>query len=156
METQKKFTFVPPKTTSDLMQIPQEMQIYLFGVLSTRYTRELVTAFELINQGSLHKTLEMILTCCYCNEPFSANMIHQILSHIKNSPNEIKHVLNLLNHIILIEDPLQSARLGLALDGYKDNDVTYSGLLSIVRQNQSSDAKKSYQCVKFIVTLANK
>jgi ubiquitin carboxyl-terminal hydrolase 9/24 len=56
----------------------------------------------------------------------------------------------------LIEDPLQLKRLRLAIDGYKDNDVVYNGLLSIVRQNQSSDAKKSYQCVKFIVTLANR
>lgn len=61
----------------------------------------------------------------------------------------------LLNYIVLIEDPLQHRRLQLAIDGYKDNDVIYNGLLSIVRQNQGSDAKKSYQCVKFIVTLAN-
>ena len=50
---------------------------------------------------------------------------------------------------------MQLKRLQLALDGYKDNDTVYNGLLSIVRQNQGSDAKKSYQCVKLIVTLAN-
>ena len=55
----------------------------------------------------------------------------------------------------MIEDPLQLKRLQLAIDGYKDNDVIYNGLLSVVRQNQGSDAKKSYQCVKFIVALAN-
>ena len=55
----------------------------------------------------------------------------------------------------LIEDPLQLKRLQLTLDGYKDEDTVYNGLLTIVRQNQNTDAKKSYHCVKFIVTLAN-
>lgn len=149
--------FQPPSDTADLIQLPQEVQIYLIGALSNRYLKELVFAFEQINHNQLTKTLEMVLTCCYCNEAFSANIIHQILIHVNNSSfNEIKNVLTLLYNIILIEDPLQLKRLQLAIDGYKDNDVVYNGLLSIVRQNQSSDAKKSYQCVKFIVTLANR
>ncbi len=56
----------------------------------------------------------------------------------------------------MIEDPLQLKRFILTIDGFKDTKVEYFGLLSIIRQNQSSDAKKSYQCVKFIVTVANK
>jgi ubiquitin carboxyl-terminal hydrolase 9/24 len=144
-------------TRSDLIVMPQEMQIYLHGALSTRYLKELVFTFEQINHNYLTKTFQMILSCCYCNEVFSANMIQQILIHIHNSSsNEIKQVLNMLNGILLIEDPLQLKRLCLVTDGYKGNDIVYNGLLSIVRQNQSSDAKKSYQCVKFIVTLANK
>lgn len=39
-----KFTkfhfFSPPQSTADLLPIPQEMQIYLFGVLSSRYLKE--------------------------------------------------------------------------------------------------------------------
>lgn len=149
--------FEPSFDTKDLLQLPQEMQIYLIGALSNRYLKEIVFAFEQINHNQLTKTLEMILTSCYCNELFSTNMIHQILIHVNNSSfNEIKQVLSLLYNIILIEDPLQLKRLRLAMDGYKDDDVVYNGLLSIVRQNQSCDAKKSYQCVKFIVTLANR
>ncbi len=64
---------------------------------------QLVFAFEQINHNQLSKTLEMILTCCYCNEAFSANFIHQILIHVNNSSfNEIKQVLNLLYNIIVI------------------------------------------------------
>jgi ubiquitin carboxyl-terminal hydrolase 9/24 len=151
------FKFVPPVASNDSLQMPQEMQIYLVGALSNRYLKELVYAFEQINHNSLTKTLEMILSCCYCNELFSSNMIHQILLHINNSSsNEIKQALSLLYNIILIEDQLQLTRFRLAIDGYRDNNTFFNGLLSIIRQNQSSDAKKSYQCVKFIVTLANK
>lgn len=151
------FKFVPPVASNDLLPMPQEMQIYLVGALSNRYLKELVYAFEQINHSSLTKTLEMILSCCYCNELFSSNMIHQILLHINNSSsNEIKQALSLLYNIILIEDQLQLTRFRLAIDGYRDSNTFFNGLLSIIRQNQSSDAKKSYQCVKFIVTLANK
>jgi ubiquitin carboxyl-terminal hydrolase 9/24 len=127
----------------------------------------------------LSKSLQMIQSCCFCNESFSASIIHQILLSINTlSSNDTKQALYLLNSIIvrkneiyyniivgfiyficvsvkLIEDPLQLKRLQLTLDGYKDENTVYNGLLTIVRQNQSSDAKKSYHCVKFIVTLAN-
>lgn len=32
--------FSPPVSTADLLAVPQEMQIYLFGVLSSRYLKE--------------------------------------------------------------------------------------------------------------------
>ena len=148
-----EFKFSPPTFGSDLLQVPQEMQIYLFGALSSRYLKELVFAFEQISQSSLTRTLEMILSCCYCNDAFSQNIIHQILMHVNtSSSNEIKQALSLLYKIVCIEDPLQLSRFKLAIDGSKE---CYHGLLAIIRQNQSSDAKKSYHCVKFIVTLAN-
>jgi ubiquitin carboxyl-terminal hydrolase 9/24 len=147
------FKFFPPTFGSDLLQVPQEMKIYLFGALSGRYLKELVFAFEQINFNLLTKTLDMILSCCYCNESFSTNIIHQILSHINTaSSNEIKQAISLLYQIVSIEDPLQLIRFKLVIDGNKEHTI---GLLSIIRQNQSSDAKKSYHCVKFIVTLAN-
>ncbi len=143
------------------------MQIYLFGALSHRYLKELIFAFEQINLVSLSKTLHMVLSCCYCNESFSSSIIQQILLHVSNaSSNEIKQALALLHKIVLLEDPLQLARFKLAIDGDtgdtttggNDNNMTSqcNGLLACIRQNQSSDAKKSYHCVKFIVTLATR
>jgi hypothetical protein len=32
--------FQPPSNTEDLIQLPQEMQIYLIGALSNRYLKE--------------------------------------------------------------------------------------------------------------------
>ena len=32
--------FQPPSNTDDLIQLPQEMQIYLIGALSNRYLKE--------------------------------------------------------------------------------------------------------------------
>jgi hypothetical protein len=123
--------FTPPNNSADLLPIPQEMQIYLFGVLSSRYLKEvpnipinkillhfflllfinlmnskrllkLVVAFEQISHNSLAKALQMIQSCCYCNESFSANIIHQILLNINTlSSNDTKQALYLLNSIIV-------------------------------------------------------
>lgn len=90
------------------------------------------------------------------NEKFSAHLINLILTYISSSTGEIKSALFLLQHLILIEDDYQLARLKLTLDGYKEGDIVNNGLLQIIRQNQTSDAKKSYQCVKFIVALGTK
>jgi ubiquitin carboxyl-terminal hydrolase 9/24 len=141
----------------DLIQIPPEMQIYIYGTLSNRYLKEIVYAFEEVNHNQLTKTLEMLMSCCFGNQAFSANLIHQILNHINNcSTNEIKQVLSLLQNIILIEDNLQLKRLRLVIDGYKDNEIIQTGLLNIIKQNQTSDAKKAYHCIKFIIATANK
>ena len=59
----------------------------------------------------------------------------------------------------LIDDPLQLTRFRVALEGNEAESTSSScfhGLLHVVRHNQSLDAKKSYQCVKLIVSLANK
>jgi hypothetical protein len=53
----------------------------------------------------------------------------------------------------MIQDPLQLKRLDVALNGTKSYA---NGLLNIIRQNQNSDAKKCYHCVKFIVKLSNR
>jgi ubiquitin carboxyl-terminal hydrolase 9/24 len=165
-----EFQFTPYDTTTttttnidNLLPVPQEMQIYLFGALSHRYLKELIFAFEQINLVSLSKTLHMVLSCCYCNESFSSSIIQQILLHVSNaSSNEIKQALALLHKIVLLEDPLQLTRFKLAIDGgngdnvYDTNMSHSNGLLACIRQNQSSDAKKSYHCVKFIVTLATR
>lgn len=153
MLNDNEFKFTPPtiNESNQLLFVPQEMQIYLFGALSPRYLKELIYAFEQINMASLNKTLQMILSCCYCNESFSSSIIHQILLHVSTaSSNEIKQALALLNKIVSLEDPLQLTRFKLAIDNNNN------GLLTCIRQNQSSDAKKSYHCVKFIVTLATR
>ena len=67
-----------------------------------------------------------------------------------------------------MEDPLQKTRLDYIIDDCeievgdksKDGEVTESlkvhGLLSLVKNNQVSDSRRSYQCIKTLVTAANK
>jgi ubiquitin carboxyl-terminal hydrolase 9/24 len=98
----------------------------------------------------------MLKTCSFLNEKFSAHLINLILTYISNSTGELKSALFLLQNMMLIEDDYQLARLKLTLDGYREGDTINNGLLQIIRQTQTTDAKKSYQCVKFIVALGTK
>jgi hypothetical protein len=67
-------------------------------------------------------------------------------------------VLTNLFLLKLIDDEFQPTRLKACLEGFTDDTSSCSpcvGLLAIIRSNQNLDAKKSYQCVKLIVNLAN-
>ena len=67
-----------------------------------------------------------------------------------------------------MEDPLQKSRLDYIIDDCeievgdksKDGEITESqkvhGLLALVKNNQISDSRRSYQCIKTLVTAANK
>lgn len=101
----RKISFRRPSECDvhQLLPLPQEVQIYLYGALSAKYLKEVVLAIEHIEPTPLPKTCEMILTCCYCNETFSENILVQILTHISVSlSNEFKQGLMLLNDIIVI------------------------------------------------------
>ena len=73
-----------------------------------------------------------------------------------------------INIFQVMEDPLQKSRLDYIIDDCeievgdksKEGDVTESlkvyGLLALVKNNQISDSRRSYQCIKTLVTAANK
>ncbi|CAF0802298.1 unnamed protein product [Brachionus calyciflorus] len=125
----------------------------LFNPESTVLLKQIVNAFENINLNHLKQTTQLIEKCCSINEKFNYGIIKQILLNINNSnffQYDIKQVIQLLQNIILIDDDLQLKRLKLCLEG--DNGI---GLLALIRTNQNTDAKKSYNCVKLIVNLAN-
>ena len=73
-----------------------------------------------------------------------------------------------INIFQVMEDPLQKSRLDYIIDDCeievgdksKEGDITESlkvyGLLALVKNNQISDSRRSYQCIKTLVTAANK
>ena len=53
-----------------------------------------------------------------------------------------------------MDDPLQNLRIKLIIEGKPDLNLI--GLLQLVRDNQSSDSCRSYQCIKTLVNASNK
>lgn len=53
-----------------------------------------------------------------------------------------------------LSDPLQGSRLNYAMDGNKEQSI--DGLLELVDKHQTSDSCRAYQCIKTLVTAANK
>ncbi|KFM65448.1 Ubiquitin carboxyl-terminal hydrolase 24, partial [Stegodyphus mimosarum] len=100
----------------------------------------------------------MIVQCCFCNETFSASAICQIMLQYASVPsNELKNLSFLLLEILALEDPLQFKRVQLVMDGVYDEFLpSYQGMLAIIRANEPNDSRRSYQGVKFLVSLSLK
>eukprot|EP00061_Rhincodon_typus_P018462 g47637.t1 len=99
--------------------------------------------------GSLSVISDMVTYCCFCNEHFSLVQVLQIIkSQLETAPpHELKNIFQLLHEILVIEDPLQSRRLKFAFESEK-------GLLALMHQSNNVDSSRCYQCIKFLVLLA--
>ena len=83
---------------------------------------------------------------------------------------ELKNLSTLLLEILIMDDPLQGQRLKYIIDdsdtveSEKEDDLLASssnnssvhGLLTLVKNNQITDSRRSYQCIKTLVNAANK
>ncbi|XP_070563005.1 ubiquitin carboxyl-terminal hydrolase 24-like isoform X2 [Ptychodera flava] len=134
-----------------LIPLPMEVKIRLFQHDTIRYVREAVLACREVS-GSTTAIEDVLLYCSFCNESFSIAVLMMIKSQVNVVPaNELKSVLGLLLELLLLDDPLQLTRLKWTIDG-TNND----GLLSIIRSSNVNDSRRAYQCIKFLVNLANR
>ncbi|XP_064624443.1 ubiquitin carboxyl-terminal hydrolase 24-like isoform X2 [Lineus longissimus] len=139
------------------LKMSTEMHKCVFGPDSSRYIREVVFAIREVTTSTAALT-DMLLYCGFCNKQFSMEVLKQIMFQYMNSPsNELKNIFTLLMDFVLLEDPLQLQRLQCVIEGFTDeNDFSHQGMLDVIRSNNTSDSRRSYQCIKFLVHIANK
>lgn len=120
-----------------------------------RYLKEICYVFQEISSGQLIHTIELIEKLIKNNENLSEQFIRIIL---QTHMNDLKSLFKLLNHILLIEDSLQKKRLHLVFEGKEINNdcQIFNGLYSLIRTNIENEQRRTYQIVKFIITLSNK
>ncbi len=61
--------FQPPVFSEDLLQVPQEVQIYLFGALSSKYLREVIKKFCLSFpfKNRINEVQIVLILACLCD-----------------------------------------------------------------------------------------
>ncbi|KAF2976666.1 hypothetical protein EK904_003280 [Melospiza melodia maxima] len=163
-----------------LLALHEEVEALLFLSEGKPYLMELCVKGVLCPQvmhalreltGSLSVLMEMVVYCCFCNEHFSFTVLHFIKTQLETAPpHELKNIFQLLHEILVIEDPLQVERIKFAFEtengligklagGWK------SGLwflihvflpTALMHHSNHVDSSRCYQCVKFLVTLAQK
>uniref|UniRef100_A0A673MZ36 Ubiquitin carboxyl-terminal hydrolase 24 n=1 Tax=Sinocyclocheilus rhinocerous TaxID=307959 RepID=A0A673MZ36_9TELE len=135
--------------SSPLLPLHPDINTLLFKAEGQAYLMEVMFAMRELS-GPLSFLIEMITYCSFCNEPFSLGVLHLLKSPLETAPpHELKNVFQMLLEILMIEDPLQSQRLKYAFESEK-------GLLALMHQSNNVDSSRCYQCVKFLVTLAQK
>uniref|UniRef100_A0A671LMJ9 Ubiquitin carboxyl-terminal hydrolase 24 n=1 Tax=Sinocyclocheilus anshuiensis TaxID=1608454 RepID=A0A671LMJ9_9TELE len=135
--------------SSPLLPLHPDINTLLFKAEGQVYLMEVMFAMRELS-GPLSFLIEMITYCSFCNEPFSLGVLHILKSPLETAPpHELKNVFQMLLEILMIEDALQSQRLKYAFESEK-------GLLALMHQSNNVDSSRCYQCVKFLVTLAQK
>lgn len=147
-----------PKTVFPMkfLFMPQDMENYVFGAESSRYLREVIHAIREVGTSLI--ICDMLIYCSFCNYQFSENVLKLLMHQYMTAPsNELKPVFSLLTELLMLEDPVQGQRIKVVIDGVTDSAGTaYDGLLATVRLNHATDSRRSYTCIKFLVSLASK
>ncbi|XP_063403289.1 ubiquitin carboxyl-terminal hydrolase 24-like [Mytilus trossulus] len=152
----RKPTTVSP---SKVLRLSPDMEQYVFGPESNRYIREVVHAVrEVTGNHNYNCIADMLIQCSFCNADFSRLVLKYVMHQYSTAPsNELKPIFTLLEDLLTLEDPIQTDRLQIVVDGYIDEAGTeYEGLLAVVRSNHMNDSRRSYSCIKFLVSVANK
>ncbi|XP_053549190.1 ubiquitin carboxyl-terminal hydrolase 24 [Bombina bombina] len=138
----------PVNRPSPPLALCEEVEALMFTPEGKPYLLEVMFAMREL-PGSLSVIIEMVVYCCFCNERFSLTALHFIKNQLETAPpHELKNTFTLLHEILVIEDPLQLHRLKFAFET--------DGLLALMHHSNHVDSSRCYQCVKFLVTLAQK
>lgn len=141
---------------SDLLPMPELVHKALSGPGACRYLREVVSACR-ETTGFMDTLVQLVVQGSFCNEPFSSLVIRLIMTQYSTVPsNELKNLSQLLLELMKVEDPLQFSRIKLVIDGSREEKAEFDGLLEIIKSNQNNDSRRSYQGVKFLVTMAHR
>ncbi|XP_071953763.1 ubiquitin carboxyl-terminal hydrolase 24-like [Antedon mediterranea] len=134
------------------LQTPEDVKNILFAPEGRRYIKEAVAACREMTPGTTASVINMLLYCSYCNAVFSQDVLEAIQCQIITAPShDLRSMCSLLLELLQVKDQLQLQRLKLCVEGH-DSD----GLLDIIQKYNTTDSRRSYQCIKFLVTLANK
>ncbi|XP_026201108.1 ubiquitin carboxyl-terminal hydrolase 24 isoform X6 [Anabas testudineus] len=136
-------------SSTQLLPLHTDILASLFTPEGQPYLLEVMFAMRELS-GPLSVLIEMVTYCSYCNEPFSEVVLQLLKTQLETAPpHELKNIFLMLQELLVAEDPLQSQRLKYAFESEK-------GLLALMHQSNNVDSRRCYQCVKFLVTLAQK
>lgn len=142
-------TAVEAPPSNALLTLPEDIAQLLFTNSNQAYIREVIIALRKL-PSIVTILMQALCYLCFCNEQFSATVLQQIKSQLETAPpNELKSIFQLLHEILMIEDPLQTERLKFTFERER-------GLLAFMHQTSTTDSSRCYQCIKFIMGLAQR
>ncbi|KAF5307812.1 hypothetical protein FQR65_LT06684 [Abscondita terminalis] len=125
---------------------PQTYEI-LFG--RTSYIKKVIEDTNLTDDS-----IKLLQFCSWENPHFSRTVLSELLWQIAFAYcQELRHHMELLLSVLLLEDSWQSHRIHNAIKGVPDER---EGLLETIARSKNHYQKRAYQCIKCLVALFNK
>ncbi|XP_035221479.1 probable ubiquitin carboxyl-terminal hydrolase FAF-X isoform X2 [Stegodyphus dumicola] len=127
-----------------LMPIQPEVADILYN--NTCYLKKIVE-----DANNSEDTLRLLKFCSWENPHFSSMVLNELLWQVSYSYTyELRPYLDLLLHMMLLEDSWQNHRIHNALKGIPDDR---DGLFDTIQRSKNHHQKRAYQCIKCMVTL---
>jgi len=99
-------------------------------------------------------TRRLLQFCCWENPQFSHAVLYELLWQIAFAYTyELRPYLDLLLHMLCMEDSWQNHRIQKALKGIPDDHSSRDGLFETIQRSKNHYQKRAYQCIKMLVTL---
>ncbi|XP_023706840.1 probable ubiquitin carboxyl-terminal hydrolase FAF-X isoform X1 [Cryptotermes secundus] len=136
-----------PAVPDFIMPIQPQAAEILFG--RTSYIKKLIEDANLSEE-----TVKLLQFCCWENPHFSRTVLSELLWQIAYAYcHELRHHMDLLLSMLLIEDSWQTHRIHNALKGVPEER---EGLFDTIQRSKNHYQKRAYQCIKCMVTLFSK
>jgi len=133
-----------PALTQPICVVQTQVEEILFGKPS--YLKKVIE-----DCNSHEDTLKLLRFCCWENPHFSSSVLSELLWHVAYSYTyELRPHLDLLLHMLLLEDSWQTHRILNALKGIPDDR---DGLFDTIQRSKNHYQKRAYQCIKMMVAL---
>jgi len=101
---------------------------------------------------NLDETFMFLKFCCWENPRFSLLVLEELIWHVAfYYDNELKPHLDILLHILMMQDSWQRVRIVNALNGTSSTEK--KGVLDTINRDTIQHQKRAYQCIKFLVNL---
>eukprot|EP00095_Tigriopus_kingsejongensis_P003305 maker-scaffold355_size198070-snap-gene-0.39 protein:Tk03305 transcript:maker-scaffold355_size198070-snap-gene-0.39-mRNA-1 annotation:"ubiquitin carboxyl-terminal hydrolase 24 isoform x8" len=152
----RKFGFPSQAKASSLYNtMPTTVSSVLFGSIAPLFVRECIFAIRENNTDGVGPIMEMLVQVAFRDSKFSEILILELLKQYSSANSgELKHLSSLLTDILILADSLQGERIKHVIDGKMGSSE--DGLLTLVKNSQSSDSCRAYQCIKTLVVASNK
>lgn len=130
---------------------PEPLMVIEPKVAEILYSRATYVKKIIEDANTSEDTVKLLKFCCWENPLFSSTVLSELLWQIAYSYTyELRPYLDLLLHMLLLDDSWQNHRIHNALKGIPEDR---EGLFDTIQRSKNHYQKRAYQCIKCMVAL---
>ncbi|XP_075236606.1 ubiquitin carboxyl-terminal hydrolase-like faf isoform X2 [Lycorma delicatula] len=138
-----------PFAENDAYIMPIQPQAAEIIYTRSTYIKKIIEDSQLTDEG-----VKLLQFCCWENPHMSRTVLSELLWQIAFAYcHELRHYMDLLLGMLLMEDSWQSHRIHNALKGMPEER---EGLFDTIQRSKNHYQKRAYQCIKCLVNLFTK
>ncbi|CAI8002162.1 Probable ubiquitin carboxyl-terminal hydrolase FAF-X [Geodia barretti] len=133
--------------------LPNDLHNWLYERINTQqnitFTKKMIE-----DNSTMDETIQFLCFVCWEHWQFSMIVLNDLLLEIAAvQVFDMRPFLDLLSHLLMLQDTWQGHRISTALKGFTHHA---DGLITIIQHGQTHFHKRAYLCIKFLVALCGR